>query len=110
MDKLVEQFERFKDRVGDPLAAAVLTLTLTIANSQDKKTGLTKHDAAKYLGVSVSTIQAMSKDGRLRAMQIGRSVRFNLADLESLQRRQTTVEAAHPASDLRHFQRKKQPC
>lgn len=86
-EKLIEQFERFKDRVGDPVAAAILTLVVSLATDKGKRTGLTTQDAAQVLGVHPNTVKALCNDGRLNPIRIGRAVRFNMDDLESFQKR-----------------------
>lgn len=42
---------------------------------------LTKNEAAEMLRLSPSTIRALERNGHLRAVRIGRSVRFLLDDL-----------------------------
>lgn len=43
----------------------------------------TKADAAKYLGVSLSTINALLKSKQLTPVRIGTSVRFTYEDLDA---------------------------
>jgi len=43
---------------------------------------LTRRQAAQWLGVSQSTVDNMARDGRLKPIHIGRSVRFPVAELE----------------------------
>ena len=110
-EKLVEQWDRFKKHTGDPLAAAILTLAMSLASDKGKRTGLTIQEAGQYLGVHECTVRELCKSERLKCTRIGRAVRFNVEDLEAFQRKKAPLPPAHEASDLRHFQRKrKQPC
>lgn len=43
----------------------------------------TKNDAARYLGVSLSTINALLKSKQLTPVRIGTSVRFTYEDLDA---------------------------
>ena len=43
--KLLEQWERFKKRTGDPITAAILTLAVSLASDKGKRTGLTIQEA-----------------------------------------------------------------
>lgn len=109
--KLLEQWERFKKHTGDPLTAAILTLTASLASDKGKRTGLTIKEAAQFLGVGQTTIKEMCRDGRLNPNRIGRAVRFNAEDLEAAQQQKAPLTLVHEASDMRHFHRKrKQPC
>ncbi len=109
-EKLLEQWERFKKKTGDPLAAAILTLAARIASDNGKRTGLTIDEAAEFLGVGKTTIKELCRTGRLNPNRIGRAVRFNTEDLEAFQRRKT-LPPVNDASVMRHLQRKtKQPC
>jgi len=106
-DKLIEQWERFRHRTGEPVSAAILTLGFLIGTDKGKRTGLTIKEAAAFLGVHECTVREMCRDGRLSPKRIGRAVRFNAEDLESFQRRKAPLPPVHDASDLRHFQRKR---
>lgn len=107
-EKLLDQWERFKKRTGDPLAASILTLAFVFGTDKGKRTGLTTKEAAAFLGVSETTIKEMSRDGRLNPNRIGRAVRFNASDLEAIQKQKTPLTCSHDDSDMRHFRRKKQ--
>jgi excisionase family DNA binding protein len=43
---------------------------------------LDSHHAAQALQVSPRTLWQLAKDGKIRAVKIGRSVRFSVAELE----------------------------
>ena len=100
-------FADFKTVTGEPVSAAVLTLAEIISRDPGKRTGLTTKEAAAYLGVGVTTVKSLCSDGRLSSVRIGRSIRFNVDELERFQRRSQPVEDVSPVSHLRHFQRKK---
>lgn len=108
--KLLEQFDRFKDRTAEPVSAAILTLAWSMASAPQNRTGLTIQEAADYLGVSARTVSTLHKEGQLKCSRIGRLVRFNADDLEAFQRRKPAAEPVHPDSQLRHLQRRKQTC
>ena len=108
MNREIESlFAEFKAMTGEPVSAAVLTLANIISSDPGKRTGLTIKEAAKHLGVSVTTVKGLCSDGRLKFTRIGRSVRFNVDELEEFQRRSRSVVNVHPDSDLRHFQQRK---
>lgn len=105
--QLLEQFERLKSKTGDAVSAAILTLVVTLAGDRGKRTGLTTKEAAAFLGIGVTTVKELCRDGRLRPTRIGRCVRFNAEELETFQRRKPVATEVGPLSDLRHFQRKR---
>ena len=105
--QLLEQFERFQSKTGDAVSAAILTLAVSLASDKGKRTGLTTREAAEFLGIGVTTVKELCRDGRLKPTRIGRCVRFNADELETFQRRKPIVEEVGPLSDLRHFQRKR---
>ena len=107
-EKLLEQFGRFNERTGDPVSAAILTLTMSIVSNRGKRTGLTYQEAAEFLGVSVTTVKKLVSDGRLKSVHAGRAIRFTAEDLEEFQRQRHPTKAVHPSSHLRHFQRSTQ--
>ncbi len=100
-------FAEFKTVTGEPVSAAILALAEIISRDPGKRTGLTIKEAATFLGVGVTTVKGLCSDGRLKSVRIGRSIRFNVDDLERFQRRRPPIEDVGPLSDLRHFQRKK---
>lgn len=108
--KLLDQWKKFKSETGDPQTAAILTLAMSLASGATRRTGLNMKEAADFLGIGETTLRELCSDGRLRPTRIGRAVRFNTEDLEAFQHRKTMPEKINPASDLRHFQRKKQRC
>jgi len=106
-EKLLKQFDLFRERTGDSVSAAILTLAPTLACDRGKRTGLTYQDAAEFLGVSVTSVKKIVSEGILKPVRVGRSIRFNVEDLEDFQRRRLPTKAVHPSSHLRHFQRPK---
>lgn len=101
-DELLETYSRLLARTcQNPIAAAILTLALTLS-PQKKRTGLTTEEAAKYLGVGRCTIIKLCKEGRLRRQQFGkRSVRFNVNDLDAVRSSRPKAGANDPHE--RHF-------
>jgi excisionase family DNA binding protein len=57
---------------------------------------LSSRQAATYLALSERTIWTLVKDGRLKAVKIGRCVRFDVEDLDAFI---TAAKVGHTAAD-----------
>ena len=116
-EELLSQWRRFKEHVGDPLAAAVLTLAAVTAGKAITQQSLNYEEAAKYLGVHRDTVRALVTDGTLVPLRIGRLCRFSVEDLQTFQRRKTPIHRRPPRLQeeimfnkvLRLFRREQEP-
>lgn len=71
--------------INDPTAAAILAAAEHLAGA-GKSEALSPRQAAKELGVSLTTIYDLCHVGKLRSMKIGRAVRIDPNDLEDYRR------------------------
>jgi excisionase family DNA binding protein len=109
-EKLIELWDRFNEKIHDPVAAAILTFASIVAKGETKRTGLTVKEAAEYLGVCERTIGKLHASGALKFNKIGRAIRFNADDLDAcLRHKIPPAEPGTVSPHLRHFQRKR-PC
>ncbi len=106
-EEVLHSWKRLNAETNDPVAAAILAIGCLLIKNSTRKTGLTSTEACKFLGVCDRTLRDLCTKGEIKNHRFGRSVRFNIADLEAFQRRTNPVEEAHPDSHLSHFNRKK---
>lgn len=58
----------------------------------------TRHEVAELLGLSVATVESLTKSGQLAIIRIGRSVRVSAAVLEEFCKTGTPGKTAHGAN------------
>ncbi|MBI3464898.1 MAG: helix-turn-helix domain-containing protein [Planctomycetes bacterium] len=101
-DQILDLFHRFREEVGDAIAAASLTLATTNwlrggAASPEANGPFTVRQAAEKLGVSEWTVRDLVKTGKLTCDRIGTgrgTIRFSAADLASYR------ESARPSAAI----------
>ena len=76
-------YRQFLDVTGDPGAAALLTLAQVI-EQKPQRVALTVKEAAASLGVSKNTIYRLCEEGLLRHQKLGRTVRIQPDDLQTI--------------------------
>lgn len=82
-------YEDYLARVGDPSAAACLTLADTLQTDQTPSQSLTVRDVAHRLGVSSRVAYELCQDGEINSFKVGRSVRVHPDELTAYVERHT---------------------
>ena len=57
-------------------------LTIIQDKAERKETFLTRKDAAQKLGVSLSTLHALSKEGTVQSYRLGGQIRYKESEIE----------------------------
>lgn len=89
-----DNYRRFLELTGEPAAAALLTLAEAI-EGKPAQTVLTVKEAAKAIGVSTDTIYELCNQNRLKHQRVGRAIRIQPADLETLKSASTQGRASN---------------